>query len=816
MADASIEIEYNQEFGALTKLLSVVKRPGDFYASGSLTTPLPRLDIDGVGTVAFPVPDLQAREIIRHATQAPYGRGEQTLTDPKVRKVWQIAPEKFRLGGITWPETLGTILARTTQALGCQGIEVKAELYKLLLYDKGGFFISHRDTEKAEGMFGTLVIVMPAFHQGGELVIRHAGREVIVDLATKDVSQLNFAAFYADCEHEVRPILEGNRLCLIYNLLQQRTAKGPQKILAAPDDSREISAAATLLSNWSEQAGTPPKIVYLLEHQYTAATLSFSGLKNADAALGKVLLKAAQAAGFACHLGIVHIEESGAAEVGYEPHYRRSRWHRYEEEDDAEDAGNEDFEVVEVFDSRQYISNWVDGQDQPIDFGEIPLGKGELLPEGGLEGEAPDEQRVTEATGNEGASFDRSYHRAAIVLWQETRYPEVLLQRGAGAVIPYLKKRLVELDEPAKASRRAELHRSVCSLAKLVIGVWERQSGAYDSDKESKAAKRTEMLKLLLQMEDAGLIQEFIEKVITVQYDGSENAALAACGQQLGLKQAWALFSTLIEKNLPALPGPSIDLLKLLVKTTGRKSTPDVLAANRLIAEAAVRALTKVNSRQSGFINADWWRPREAKPLDGTMIATLFVTLHQLNALELSEEAAATISARPETFVPDTMLVPALSLLEQQLSQHIGEDPARIKLWLHSAEFLLARSEFPPVEPSDWSQSVKLECNCEDCRELKAFAKDPVRREHLFRVRKERRQHLHQTIERHGLDMTQQTERSGSPQTLVCVKTRGTYQRRCEQYAQDIQSFKTLAAMAGSQPFGGLRKRVMDAVGRAD
>ena len=60
-------------------------------------------------------------------------------------------------------------------------------------------------------------------------------------------------------------------------------------------------------------------------------------------------------------------------------------------------------------------------------------------------------------------------------------------------------------------------------------------------------------------------------------------------------------------------------------------------------------------------------------------------------------------------------------------------------------------------------------------------------------MRKERRQHLHQTIERHGLDMTHVTERKGSPQTLVCTKNRRTYQRQSDQYKADVDSFCELA-----------------------
>ena len=42
--------------------------------------------------------------------------------------------------------------------------------------------------EKTEGMFGTLVITLPSAYRGGELRIRHAGREVTVDTSATGVS----------------------------------------------------------------------------------------------------------------------------------------------------------------------------------------------------------------------------------------------------------------------------------------------------------------------------------------------------------------------------------------------------------------------------------------------------------------------------------------------------------------------------------------------------------------------------------------------------------------------------------------------------
>jgi hypothetical protein len=61
-----------------------------------------------------------------------------------------------------------------------------------------------------------------------------------------------------------------------------------------------------------------------------------------------------------------------------------------------------------------------------------------------------------------------------------------------------------------------------------------------------------------------------------------------------------------------------------------------------------------------------------------------------------------------------------------------------------------------------------------------------------FRLRKDRRRHLHQQIQRHGLDMTHETERRGSPQTLVCTKTRRKYERQCAEHKADVTAMSTL------------------------
>ena len=293
MSHDSIEVPYNRELKPLEELLKTVRRPGDFFAHGTVEIPLPKIEVTEVGVLSFPIPETQIRELIRQADRAPYGRGEETIVDTAVRKVWQVPADRVSLGGKSWEKSFRQILATAATALGCEDSTVTAELYKLLIYDQGAFFKAHRDTEKADGMFGTLVLVLPSAHRGGELAVRHAGREVI-RISGGEFTELTFAAFYADCEHEVRPITSGNRVCLVFNLIQPRASK-EHPPLKAPSQDPAIAAAAAMLESAFATADAPAKLTWLLEHHYSPAGLAFAGLKGADAALASVLRQAGNA-----------------------------------------------------------------------------------------------------------------------------------------------------------------------------------------------------------------------------------------------------------------------------------------------------------------------------------------------------------------------------------------------------------------------------------------------------------------------------------------------------------------------------------------
>ena len=77
------------------------------------------------------------------------------MLDRDVRRTWQIDPRRIEIGGRRWETTLAELVTDAARGLGVEE-PVEADFYKLLVYDAGSFFLSHRDTEKISGMFATV------------------------------------------------------------------------------------------------------------------------------------------------------------------------------------------------------------------------------------------------------------------------------------------------------------------------------------------------------------------------------------------------------------------------------------------------------------------------------------------------------------------------------------------------------------------------------------------------------------------------------------------------------------------------------------
>jgi hypothetical protein len=231
------------------------------------------------------------------------------------------------------------------------------------------------------------------------------------------------------------------------------------------------------------------------------------------------------------------------------------------------------------------------------------------------------------------------------------------------------------------------------------------------------------------------------------------------------------------------------------------------------VAEAAVAGLDRIGISGSKSVAYEWEPQERRHPLTPEFLENLLLALQVSNKETLCDDAAEKIASRPEIFSPVTLVVPAIEQIGARNRKVTTPAASSVRrLWASAAEFLLGRSEAPPPPPPDWCLDVKLPCGCPDCGELQAFARNPAERVHRFRVKKERRRHLHSVIDEHRLDMTHETEHVGSPQTLVCTKDRRTFNGRVKQYGNEMAAMRTLLRLADQ--FGGdaLSRRMKAAV----
>ncbi len=372
----------------LITLMDQVKTSDAFSVSGTLPSIPPGLHVKGVGHIGLPLTEHQAKALIALSEQAPFGRGEETIVDTDVRKSWQISADDFALGNPQWNEALQAAADQIGKDLGLSGCKIGFEQYKLLVYEEGSFFASHRDTEKIPNMFATLVVNLPSEHEGGELIISHAGQSQSYSFADSSLFEPSFVAFYADCYHEVKPITAGYRLCLVYNLAITNRKKQPvlsQQMGPIEDINNAIQA-------WSQETHDNSILTYLLDHSYSEQNLSMANLKHGDFAKASVLLNAAANSGCQAYLCLA-------------TYYRTST------------ADGTKINVKKIH---------LDADDL---LAKVPLVDG---PGRGYS--------ISEATGNEGATKDLWYHRGAVIMWPKERELDLVAKMDVDYGIHVLKR----------------------------------------------------------------------------------------------------------------------------------------------------------------------------------------------------------------------------------------------------------------------------------------------------------------------------------------------------------------------------------------
>lgn len=769
----------------LIQALAKVDRPGEVSAAGDLPLTMPGLEVEGVGTLRLPLAETQARALIKRCRQAPYGKGAKTLVDTDVRRVWEMDPACFELTNPKWELLIESILHEVQQRLGLEERKLSAHLYKLLVYEKESFFLPHRDGEKLDGMVATLIVALPSVHEGGELVIRHEGRahEIVFSGAASGL-ELSYAAFYADCQHEVNPLSSGYRLCLAYNVTLT-TSSGRQG-LKVPAYGTMGARVAQLLGTWRER-GETGKLAVTLEHRYTRDGLTLNKLKGVDRARAKVLFEAAEQAGCVAHLALVTLWQYGAVEYDEDDYFHSSRgqyYRRYDNDAVDGDIGSK-HEMGEIFDTSLTANYWSDRHGDTCRFGRMELHGDEIVTNVALDTNDPSEEEFEGYTGNAGMTLARWYHRAAVLIWPQEQHFSVLCSAGTEAAIGGLEAMVKALKRAVRMQRAAQ--RLDClKFAQVIIDSWALPRGEWFDESNGKT-DRSVFSKLLSTLDDTDLMRRFLSEVVPNDGDITFPREFVKFCRRHGLVGFEAELARVIGTVTKMTLLRNAELLSLLCRQPDN-DMDDVALCTRLC-ERAVLSLERFDSQ-------DTEDQGQAQELDRTALLCALVnamldvdaegplrkvinhTLAQRGKYELTRNHLATIFK-----------------LESRLGTRSPSSEA-IACWLSTCRReLQERTAKAPQAPTDYQRDDKLSCNCPDCQVLSRFLANPVERECRMPLNKERRRHLHQIIDGNRCDLTHVTERQGRPYTLVCRKTTASYERACATFERDKRNLSRLTGI---------------------
>ena len=82
--------------------LKDLKGSGKFISVHTTEFQFPGLEVNGVGEIAYPINEMQAKALIQVAQKAPFGKGSETIVDSNVRSASEIDASQLNFKGERW------------------------------------------------------------------------------------------------------------------------------------------------------------------------------------------------------------------------------------------------------------------------------------------------------------------------------------------------------------------------------------------------------------------------------------------------------------------------------------------------------------------------------------------------------------------------------------------------------------------------------------------------------------------------------------------------------------------------------------------
>jgi hypothetical protein len=576
-------------------------------------------------------------------------------------------------------------------------------------------------------MFGTLIIALPSKHSGGELLVRFDGKEECVDFA-EDASnfKMPYTAFYADCEHEIKPVTSGYRVCLVYNLIQEKAAN----MIKLEPLKEHVKKIAEVLEDDKYDPAKPTRII-LLGHQYTPENFSMDALKLNDRSKAEALLRAAELAGYYAKMCLVTSYIAGTPEPGG----------GYYGDDVDEDAVME-----EVYDQSLSIEHWMkDG----VPSLEIKFEEGDLIASFQLDENEPIVKEVEGYMGNYGPDLMHWYHYGAVMLWPKISQEALLLQQDTATKLEWIayynkqKNTLSEIEISAAES---------VMLSDLTAGDYKKSD--YSAIADWLVNRNDERY-----FADTGskLLQQHFVEMDIAQLTGLANAYPTAFAETITDLVSHQPEASVFEHHL--------FLLNALVQ---HQELGKWVAAQADTLPRLLGALIQNGNEHKPIIKKETWKElldlEEKLPQKQEWIAkisTLVTTSRQRNYIN-------------DILVGEIMTLKRKTRLSETVLEICRED-------------LQQRANNKPRPPENWARTLPdTKSNSKQWAILASFLQSPHESVFDYRKNQNERNELEHAIQHVTIDLKMETIKKGSPHTLRITKTQASYQRQMRMWNEDV------------------------------
>ncbi|KAL5331156.1 hypothetical protein ACEPPN_000685 [Leptodophora sp. 'Broadleaf-Isolate-01'] len=871
----NIYTDDNELKSDLKTCLSSLQNDGSFSVFETVENPPnPGIYLESGGLVGLPLNDHDAELIVTASHAAPFGKGEATIVDTNVRKTWELSPSKFQLKNPAWSGFIDTVVAKVSAGLGVDATSrcVRAELYKMLLYDEGAMFKPHQDSEKTPGMFATLVVALPSKHEGGEVRVSHNGETKVYATSTTSEFDGSYLAWFSDVIHEVKPVTSGRRLVLTYNLIHSTLGS-----TIAGASNLGTAQLKSILGNWKTSlekgARISTMLAYMLDHQYTESSMSFDGLKGHDRNIGAHLRATSAESGFFVYLASIEMTVEGGCDEDSWGGSREDGFH----------------DIVEEIDRTTVLKRVVDvdGAEvaEELAFNEDLFS---FVQEEPFKNLSPDDEDYSGYTGNEGVSATHFYRRTVAILVEISQRMEFLLPdtttnpsrgwdrepicKNQTDVLKWLEYFSPKQSEPDNTEAKEGVSQ-ICDLVSGRMRVyrsrppakhwWEREmSPPFGKDVLAQCLKvafeagnmdallkildvcpndlppsafsyvgramlrytlDSNIPKLTTYLQNVTRVADRLE-IIDAFRTGMNEEATQSQAELSAAFESWmqstldqtlssdtfimssardgavlanlaTVFSSqdTFNKILPAVKRNTNHTVMAITFVTGliQHTAQGEVAEN--VAESIFRdvvsdvvedfsleslgpTLTTIPKAESSYTPV-LRRPEPVAVIDvensNNIAAFICSCLKFKMDAELNQAVSKMILEMQKVGLEffDALYLPMLKTLITSLSERSVpmQDPIVSKLFQNTLSTYITRYVRSEPSPAKDFKRRAVSCSCQDCRSLNAFLIDPRQKVGRFAVAKKRRGHLHSMLA--GIDCTHDTERRGSPQTLVVTKT---------------------------------------------